>query len=398
MITFFSATNTPPVAKAGPDQTVSVGDVVTLDGGASVDADGDLLTYTWRFVSRPAGSVATLSDPTLVNPQFQVDKAGTYAGQLVVTDGFAESEPDTVAVSTTNSAPVANAGPDLGVTLGQVVPLRGDGSFDADGDALSFSWSLTAVPAGSAATLSDPTAATPTLVVDVFGTYEATLVVHDGQVASKPDTVVVTTANVRPTANAGPDQAVAAQDTALLDGQGSVDPEGVAVLFRWSFAARPAGSLAILSDPASPTPTFVPDGAGTYVVQLIVSDGLADSQPDTASITAVSSGTVLGHLKNAINLLSAMPTGAFVDPNRGRALIKKLEAIVRRIEDGHLAAARHQLRKDLLPKVDGCAPRGSADRPAKGKARDWITDCQAQSQVHAEIKDALDALVLLIGA
>lgn len=178
----------------------------------------------------------------------------------------------------------------------------------------------------------------------------------------------------------------------------SCQEQGAALTFNWSFVLRPDGSLAVLSDPASPTPTFVPDLAGAYVVQLIVSDGAADSQPDTASITAVSPGTVLGHVKNAINLISAIPVGAFVNPNSGRALINKLEAVARLVENGSLVAARDQLRADLLPKVDGCALRGSPDQPPSGEVRDWITECQAQTNVYAALKDALDALVLLIGA
>src|SRR5439155_11223744 len=40
-------------------------------------------------------------------------------------------------------------------------------------------------------------------------------------------------------------------------------------------------------DPVASRPTFVPDLAGTYVVQLIVNDGALDSAPDTAAITAL---------------------------------------------------------------------------------------------------------------
>ena len=56
---------TPPTAQAGPSQTVNAGEVVTLDGSGSSDAENDPLTFAWAFASQPAGSSATLSDPLL---------------------------------------------------------------------------------------------------------------------------------------------------------------------------------------------------------------------------------------------------------------------------------------------------------------------------------------------
>jgi hypothetical protein len=93
-----SADNTPPVADAGPDQAVLVGDTVTLDGSGSSDVDGDSLTFDWALISVPAGSGATLSDSTAVMPTFVADVAGTYTAQLIVNDGMVDSAPDTVAI------------------------------------------------------------------------------------------------------------------------------------------------------------------------------------------------------------------------------------------------------------------------------------------------------------
>jgi PKD repeat protein len=41
--------NTAPVADAGPDQSVYAGKVVTLDGSASYDAEGEIQLYQWDF-------------------------------------------------------------------------------------------------------------------------------------------------------------------------------------------------------------------------------------------------------------------------------------------------------------------------------------------------------------
>lgn len=90
--------NDPPVADAGPGQTVHVRDVVTLDGTASSDIDGDPLTYKWSFTSMPAHTKATLSGATTANPTFRADKAGTYVVKLIVNDGTVDSAPASVSI------------------------------------------------------------------------------------------------------------------------------------------------------------------------------------------------------------------------------------------------------------------------------------------------------------
>ncbi|MFQ5788156.1 MAG: PKD domain-containing protein, partial [Thermodesulfobacteriota bacterium] len=88
--------NIPPIADAGPDQTVFVGDTVQLDGTGSSDADGDTLDIFWSFISRPDSSNATLSNPTDLQPTFVVDAFGNYVLEIIVNDGTDDSEPDTV--------------------------------------------------------------------------------------------------------------------------------------------------------------------------------------------------------------------------------------------------------------------------------------------------------------
>lgn len=113
--------NSRPVARAGADQSVVVGSAVHLDGSQSSDVDGDALTCAWTLTTRPSTSSAALDDPTLVHPAFVVDGPGTYAVQLVVSDGLLFSLPATVTITTQNSRPVANAGPAQSVTVGTTV-------------------------------------------------------------------------------------------------------------------------------------------------------------------------------------------------------------------------------------------------------------------------------------
>jgi len=281
--------NTPPVADAGPPRTVFVGDTVVLDGSGSTDADGNPLSYSWSLTA-PQGSAATLSNPAAVNPSFTADQPGQYVAQLIVNDGTANSPPDTVTITTGNSPPVANAGPDQTASLDDTVTLDGTGSTDVDEDILTYSWSIISMPVGSTAALSDPTSPTPNFVVDVDGVYVVQLVVNDGTVNSTPDSVTITTGNTAPVAEAGPNQTVAVGDTVNLDGSGSSDVNGDALTYSWSIISAPSGSMAVLSDLTSTTPDFVADLEGEYVVQLIVNDGRANSSPDTVTVTVTPVG------------------------------------------------------------------------------------------------------------
>jgi len=63
------------------------GATVQLDGRGSSDADHDPLGLRWSFVSRPPGSLATLSDVTAVQPTFVADAIGVYVVQSSSTTG-----------------------------------------------------------------------------------------------------------------------------------------------------------------------------------------------------------------------------------------------------------------------------------------------------------------------
>jgi hypothetical protein len=80
------ATNMPPIANAGPEQTVAAAAVVTLDGSASTDPNGDTLTYQWSLTTRPNLSAAALTNPNTVGPTFTPDLAGFYVATLTVND------------------------------------------------------------------------------------------------------------------------------------------------------------------------------------------------------------------------------------------------------------------------------------------------------------------------
>ena len=90
----------------------------------------------------------------------------------------------------TNEPPVANAGAGQEVMAGDTVSLHGSGSYDPNGDDITYMW---AAPDGIV--LDNDTAVEPTFIapaVDESTAYEFTLVVNDGEYDSGSDNVVVT--------------------------------------------------------------------------------------------------------------------------------------------------------------------------------------------------------------
>jgi hypothetical protein len=68
--------------------------------------------------------------------------------------------------------------------------------------------------------------------------------------------------------------------TVTLDGSTSYDDDTDPIVsYHWAVVSIPPGSQAVLSDPNSATPTFVPDIVGEYQFRLIVNDGIDDNVP-----------------------------------------------------------------------------------------------------------------------
>lgn len=399
--TFFLeiSSNAPPVADAGSDQSVHVGTAVTLDGSGSSDSDENYpLSYYWQITETPAGSLTELWDADTVNPTFIPDVMGNYVVDLIVTDAKgAQSTSDSVLVSTWNTPPVADAGGDqVLLYLNTVVQLGNDPgrqSYDDDGDAITYLWSMSVKPEGSTAVLDDPTSATPTFLADKYGMYEITLVVTDSFGAqSEPDAMTVSFTNVKPIADAGGNQAAVTGDMILLDGSGSYDLNNDPLTYSWSFVSKPEQSQAVLSDPTSIQASFVADQPGTYVISLIVNDGLLDSDSDNITVEVVSfHDTLIQKLLELLEAMNALEPSSLKNVNMMKnPMTNKINAVINKVERGLYDEALDKMQNDILPKTNGCAEIGQPDK------NDWIITCDAQDQVYPLIIEAIELLENLI--
>jgi hypothetical protein len=278
-------------ADAGPPQTVTKGATVFLNGGKSISANGHVLNFSWKFITVPWGSSASLSDSATVQPSFVADLPGNYVIQLTVGDGVI-SRSASVTVSTTNSAPTANAGPPQKVQVGSTVNLEGSGSSDPDGDKLNFAWSFVSVPSGSHAVFSDPSTINPTFVADVAGDYVVQLMVSDSSYQFSTASLTISTNNTPPIANAGANQTATVGVPVQLDGSRSSDPDGDSILYAWNFTYLPSGSSATITHADTATPTFTPDAPGNYVLQLTVRDTAGHISAATVTISTSNSAPV----------------------------------------------------------------------------------------------------------
>lgn len=294
--------NQKPIANPGENQIVTLGEVVSLNASASSDPDGDVLEIEWSIASTPDGSSAELENPTGFRATFTPDVVGIYELQLIVSDAKLESDPVSVYIDvrennttpTVNTKPTADAGDDTTFFLDQVIVLDGSGSMDAEGDELTYSWTILSKPTDSRASVTDADKEQAILEADLPGDYELQLEVSDDEWTSTPDSVFITVMDVTPTntppvAVAGDDQQIDLGQVISLDGSASSDPDGDDITsYQWTISRKPDSSTATIDDPTSPMTAFTPDVGGLYIVQLVVSDDVDFSAPDSIELTVAS--------------------------------------------------------------------------------------------------------------
>ena len=280
-----------PVASiaATPAEGVTTGTEVTFDASGSSSPKGNALNYTWELTTRPSGSTAVLSGTETVTTTVTPDKAGAYTVRLVASDSATTSAPVTLTLNVAESPlPVARITAANGALPNINVQLDGSASSPPAGGSasgLSYEWTLVTQPEGSTAALDDATLAKPRFLPKLEGLYKVQLVVKyiNGtdayESAPVEHSIEVLAEALPPTAKAKVTTTAPTRDQAVqLDASESSIADGSALNYFWRFGStsgrpypttgRPTGSKAVIENPTSATPTFVPDVVGTYTVTM----------------------------------------------------------------------------------------------------------------------------------
>jgi hypothetical protein len=182
----------PPVANAGSDLIVNEGSSISLNASESIDPDGIILSYIWKQNPHP---LITLGDAetkiwTFTAPSVSSDTTFTFELTVIDNNGLTATDSTNVLVrdvsisntsfSSSNNAPIANAGPDIGINENMSLTLSGSASSDPDiGDSLNYSWKQTAgnpvVDTSAGVDKEVLTFTSPSVSMDTMYTFELTV-------------------------------------------------------------------------------------------------------------------------------------------------------------------------------------------------------------------------------
>ena len=247
-----------------PDRTSNENETVTVPISAS---DPDQTSLTFSMTGLPATHVID-SSTGVISGTFGYESAGTYTVTVSVTDGSATvSTTFTWTVLNINRFPVLTVA-DQSSHEGDVIALTIDAS-DPDGDALVFS--MNGLPAGFSID-ADTGVISGTFGYDSAGTYTVNVGLTDGTDALlKTFTWTVAETNRAPSVDALPNLTNAENDTVSVTVNAS-DADGDTLTY--SAINLPPGAV-INPATGAITGTLTYNAAGTYAVEVLVSDGQA---------------------------------------------------------------------------------------------------------------------------
>ncbi len=281
------------LVQAGPDDTVTAGDSLTLSGsytdlGSSVDTDN--IAWDSNYDGQTFNPLITGT----LTPTISYATAGTYDVALQVTDDAGNTDLSILQVTVNPISyigPTADAGSDQTISAGSSTSF--DGSYtDPDGSVslANVAWDFNYDGSDFNPDVTDTL--TPTLPTGVGpGTYTVAMQVTDSNGLSSLSTLQLTVSNVAPTVNAGSNLTVNAGSVVSFSGS-YTDVESTDDQLSWDFnydgVTFNGGAANTL------TPQHVFTTAGTYTVALQVTNNYGDSGLGTLTVTVLpSSGLVV---------------------------------------------------------------------------------------------------------
>ncbi|TQV84957.1 PKD domain-containing protein [Aliikangiella coralliicola] len=250
---------------------------VTSPSGVIYWGNNGLRQGNW---STPGGTSNTID--TVENVFIQTPETGTWNievfGDDIVQDGHVQTtqlDADYALVATggvsSNTAPIADAGPDGNVQIPNAITLNGSVTDDNfPGTNLTNSWSQVSGPGTT--TFADANSVTTTATFSTDGTYVLRLTAFDGEFTATDETTITVTPppqNQTPVADAGPNLSIELPASAVLNGSCSDDglPVGANVAENWS---GPSGVTFANTNSATTTANF--SAPGSYTLTLSCND------------------------------------------------------------------------------------------------------------------------------
>lgn len=183
-------TNVLPVVSAGADKSLVLPTNSIYIQGTASDNDGSIASYQWTKVS---GGAASLSGQNTSKVRAYNLVAGTYVFRLTVKDNKGASKSNDVKITvsaskTSNTAPIANAGPDRDVKLPSTSVRLSGSAKDNGGSIASYKWTQYG---GAAAAIGNATSAAPTISGLKAGKYYFRLTVKDNAGATDYDNMLI---------------------------------------------------------------------------------------------------------------------------------------------------------------------------------------------------------------
>jgi hypothetical protein len=280
-----------PVANAGKDTIVSIKDLVHLHGNGT-DKYGSIVTWAWDFGGTGVFKTSSKGDTIVTAPSLP---AGAWPCMLRVTDDDGNMSLDTVVVAVLKDAPVAFAGMDTTVSIGDLVNLRGKGT-EVYGSIIERAWDVGATGTFRFSSAGD----TSLLAPSVPTTYVCSLRVTDDDGQVSKDVVVVNVIKDAPAVFAGNDTTIAVGQPFTLTGSATQN-FGTLVMYKWDWQDNGSWDD---SSTSNRTTTFTATQGGTRTVLFGVRDDDGNFVVDTLLVHAVS--YVGGTLTSSTTLYKAM--------------------------------------------------------------------------------------------